>query len=383
MNPIHETTEPEWMARAVAQAALARSNGNLPHPNPAVGCILVNPQGMQIGQGFTQPAGGPHAEVMAVADATARGHSTNGATAYVTLEPCSHYGRTGPCCDALVAAGIQSVVAATADPNPLVSGQGFARLRAAGVRVKVGPGADPAASLNRGFFSRMIRKRPWVRVKVAASLDGKTALKNGQSQWITGELARKDGHAWRACAGAVLTGIGTVLEDDPLLDVRLVATQRQPLLVIVDSRLQTPLNAKLFTPGRQVLIYCAVLDSAKKVALEAKGSIVVRLPGSNGSVEKVDLTDMMLDLAMREINEVHVEAGHKLNGSLMRERLVDEWLVYLAPKMIGLGRDMAIWGPITALAGAVPLVFSDVCQVGPDIRIVAQLSGAEEFIKNL
>ena len=369
------------MALASAQAALAMAQGNLPHPNPSVGCVLVSASGQLIGQGHTQRAGGPHAEVMALAEAAAKGHSTAGATAYVTLEPCSHQGRTGPCCDALVAAGIRKLVAALADPNPLVGGKGFERLRAAGVEIEVGPGADKARSLNIGFLSRMIRHRPWVRVKVAASLDGKTALDNGLSQWITGEVARADGHAWRARAGAVLTGIGTVLEDDPQLDVRLVATQRQPLLVVVDSRLQTPPDAKLFLPQRKVLIYCALVDAAKKAALEALGAEVVLLPGRTGLADKVDLADMMRDLGAREINEVHVESGHKLNGSLLREGLIDEWLVYIAPKLMGSGRSLAQFGPIAALGDAQPLVFTDFCQIGPDLRIVAQVLGAADFAR--
>ena len=183
----------------------------LTSPNPRVGCVLVDAAGRTIGQGHTQQAGGPHAEVMALRDAAAQGHSTVGATAYVTLEPCSHHGRTGPCCDALIKAGVRKVVASIADPNPLVAGQGFERLRAAGVEVEIGPGAAESRELNIGFFSRMLRKTPWVRMKVAASLDGKTALDDGTSQWITSEQARTDGHAWRARACAVLTGMGTVL----------------------------------------------------------------------------------------------------------------------------------------------------------------------------
>ena len=381
MQALHSANSSNWMSQAADLAALAMAHGNLPHPNPSVGCVLVSSEGLLICQGHTQRAGGPHAEAMALADANAKGHDVAGATAYVTLEPCSHHGRTGPCCEALIAAGIKKLVAAAADPNPLVSGKGFARMRAEGIEVEVGLGAEGARALNIGFFSRMIRKRPWVRVKVAASLDGKTALENGQSQWITGEAARADGHAWRARAGAVLTGIGTVLEDDPQLDVRLVATQRQPLLVVVDSRLQTPLDAKLFLPKRKVLIYCAIGDAAKKAALEAQGAEVVLLPGRTGLADKVDLADMMRDLGAREINEVHVESGHKLNGSLLREGLIDEWLVYIAPKLIGSGPSLAQFGPITALGDAQPLVFTDFCRIGPDLRIMAQVFSAADFAK--
>ena len=234
---------------ALATQAQGKSN-----PNPAVACILLDATGSVIGQGHTQPVGGPHAEVMALRDAAACGNSVTGATAYVTLEPCSHHGRTPPCCDALIAAGIKKVVVAVLDLNPLVAGQGVAKLRAAGIEVDVLPAdsADAVASreLNIGFFSRMIRKTPWVRMKIAASLDGKTALPDGQSQWITGEAARADGHAWRARSCAVLTGIGTVLADNPRLDVRLVETARQPAVVIVDSRLDTPLNATILVAAR-------------------------------------------------------------------------------------------------------------------------------------
>lgn len=345
-------------------------------PNPCVGCVITDACGKVLGHGHTQRTGGPHAEVMALRDATEHGYAVEGATAWVTLEPCSHHGRTGPCCDALIAAGIKKVVASIADPNPLVSGQGFARLRAAGMEVEVGPGAQESRELNIGFFSRMIRKTPWVRMKVAASLDGKTALDNGKSQWITSDAARTDGHAWRARSCAVLTGIGTVLEDNPRLDVRLVDTPRQPHLVVVDSRLDTPLDAHLFIAGRALYIYASEQNDAKKAALEARGATVVYLPGSGG---KVDLAAMLRDLALREVNEVHVEAGHKLNGSLIREGLVDEFLVYLAPKLIGQGSGMANFGPITELSQAVDLDFQSTDRLGPDLRIVARVRGRDLF----
>ena len=345
-------------------------------PNPRVGCVLIGSDGMLVGQGHTQKAGSPHAEVMALRDAAAQGHSTQGATAYVTLEPCSHQGRTGPCCDALIAAGIKKVVASIADPNPLVLGQGFARLRAAGIEVEVGPGASESRELNIGFFSRMIRRTPWVRMKMAASLDGTTALANGQSQWITGPEARADGHAWRARACAMLTGIGTVLEDNPRLDVRLVDTPRQPHLVVVDSRLQMPLDAHLFIAGRALYIYAAIENDLKKSALQAQGATVIYLPDGNG---KVDLAAMMKDLGTREINELHVEAGSKLNGSLIRAGLVDELLLYLAPKLLGPGQGMAAFGPLQSLADAVTLQFQSVDRVGADLRILARVAGHDQF----
>ena len=358
-------------ALAVATRAL-----HIASPNPRVGCLISTPQGLILGQGHTQQPGGPHAEIMALRDAAARGNSVQGATAYVTLEPCSHQGRTGPCCDALIAAGIKKVVASIADPNPLVCGQGFARLRAAGIEVEVGPGAAESRELNIGFFSRMIRKTPWVRMKVAASLDGQTALLNGQSQWITGEAARADGHAWRARSCAVLTGIGTVLADNPRLDVRLVTATRQPHVVVVDSNMETPLDAPILGAGRARFIYAAAQNDAKKAALQALGVVVIHMPDANG---KVDLAAMLRDLAQREVNELHVEAGHKLNGSFIRAGLVDEFLVYLAPKLLGLGQGMASFGPLQSLTEAAQLQFMSTEMVGHDLRVRARVAGRDQF----
>jgi diaminohydroxyphosphoribosylaminopyrimidine deaminase / 5-amino-6-(5-phosphoribosylamino)uracil reductase len=350
----------------------------LTSPNPHVGCVITAADGTVLGEGHTQRAGGPHAEIMALRDAGARGHSVKGATAWVTLEPCAHQGRTGPCCDALAAAGIGRVVSALTDPNPKVAGQGMARLAAAGVQTEtLAPASDiavQARELNIGFFSRMERGLPWVRMKMAASLDGQTALQNGQSQWITSAPARTDGHAWRARACAILTGIGTVLEDDPLLNVRGVDTPRQPHLVVVDSRLDMPLSARLLdTQGtgeqaRQIWIYTATPENLdKRAALTARGVTVIDCPGPGG---KVDLAAMLHDLARREINELHVEAGHKLNGSFTREGLVDEFLVYLAPQLLGPGQGLANLPALTELSGAVQLAFHAVDRVGPDLRLL-------------
>jgi diaminohydroxyphosphoribosylaminopyrimidine deaminase/5-amino-6-(5-phosphoribosylamino)uracil reductase len=359
---------------------LAQESLWITSPNPRVGCIITNACGQVLGQGHTQHAGGPHAEIMALQDAQNNGCSVKGATAYVTLEPCSHVGRTGPCCDALMAAGIHSVIATHTDPNPLVSGRGVARLRAAGVEVIVLPPDDPLAvatrELNIGFFSRMIRHKPWVRMKLAASLDGKTALDNGISQWITSPEARADGHAWRARSCAVLTGIGTVLADNPRLDVRQVETPRQPAVVVIDSRLETPPDAALFMAGRACTLYAAVQNDLKKSALEERGAQVIDLPLPNG---RVDLVAMLHDLARREINELHIEAGEKLNGALIRDNLVDEFLVYLAPKLIGQGRGMAQLGPLDSLMQALPLAFRQTDRVGPDLRIVARVCGRDTF----
>jgi diaminohydroxyphosphoribosylaminopyrimidine deaminase/5-amino-6-(5-phosphoribosylamino)uracil reductase len=351
--------------------SLARDALYLTSPNPRVGCVITNAKGVVLGRGHTQRAGEAHAEVMALRDAQANHHDVTGATAYVTLEPCSHQGRTGPCCEALVQAGVARVVVAEGDPNPLVAGQGIARLRAAGVQVDVGLLGTETHELNIGFFKRMRHGTPWVRMKIAASLDGQTALNNGVSQWITSPPARQDGHAWRARACAVLTGIGTVLADDPLLDVRAVSTPRQPTLVVVDSQLDTPITAQLFAPQRPVWIYCAVDHTERRAALEAKGAHVVCLPSASG---KVDLAAMLKDLGAKQINEVHVEAGHKLNGSLLREGWVDELLTYLAPKLMGQGRGMTNLGPFTTLDDAKVLTFHEVTQIGPDLRILARLS---------
>ena len=345
-------------------------------PNPAVACILLDSAGNTLGQGHTQPAGGPHAEVMALRDAEAKGHSVLGCTAYVTLEPCSHHGRTPPCCDALIAAGIKKLVVAVQDPNPLVAGQGIAKLRAAGIEVEVGPGAAEARELNIGFFSRMIRKTPWVRMKIAASLDGQTALSDGQSQWITGKAARADGHAWRARSCAILTGVGTVLADDPRLDVRLTTTTRQPAIIIIDSRLETPLDATILVAARARIIYAAVPNDAKKAAFEALGVTVIYLPGIDG---KVDLAAVLRDLGTREINDLHVEAGFKLNGSMISAGLVDEYLIYLAPKLLGAGLGMAQLPPLAKLADAAPLQFLSTEMIGGDIRLRARPVGRDQF----
>ena len=362
---VHDT---DFMQQALG---LAREALYLTSPNPRVGCVLVGADGSVLGRGHTQRAGEAHAEVMALRDAQAQGHDVQGATAYVTLEPCSHQGRTGPCCDALASAGVARVVVALQDPNPLVAGQGTARLRAAGVQVEVGLLEGEAHDINMGFFKRMTQGTPWVRMKIAASLDGQTALNNGASQWITSAPARDDGHAWRARACAVLTGIGTVLEDDPQLDVRAVSTPRQPTLVVMDSQLETPLTAKLFQPQRPVWIYCATEHAVRRAALEAKGAQVVCLPNATG---KVDLAAMLKDLGAKHLNEVHVEAGHKLNGSLLREGLVDELLTYLAPKLMGQGRGMTNLGPFATLDETQALSFHEVTQIGPDLRILARLS---------
>ncbi len=356
--------------------ALAAQSIGLTEPNPRVGCVIVSPDGRVIGRGRTQEAGGPHAEVMALRDAAARHEIVHGATAYVTLEPCAHHGRTPPCCDALIEARLGRVVMALVDPFPQVAGQGAARLRAAGIAVDEGLLGHEARELNIGFFSRVVRGRPWVRLKVAVSLDGRSALPNGVSQWITGPAARTDGHAFRRRARAVLTGVGTVLDDDPRLDVRLVETPKQPLRVVVDSRLETPPSARLLAPPGRVLIYAARPDAQREAALAATGAEIAFQPGPGG---KVDLAAMLADLARRGVNELHVEAGHKLNGSLVREGLVDEFLVYMAPRLLGTGRELAAFGPLERLEDALDLRWTGVERIGDDLRLIARPPGRENF----
>ena len=352
--------------------ALAEQAVGLSDPNPRVGCLIVAADGATVlGHGHTQAAGGPHAEVMALRDAQARGADVRGATVYVSLEPCAHHGRTPPCCDALVAAGVGRVEIAVGDPNPLVNGQGTARIAAAGIAVGRAPDdiARQARELNIGFFSRMERGRPWVRMKIAASLDGRTALPNGASQWITGPAARADGHAFRRRAGAILTGIGTVLADDPTLDVRLVETARQPLRCVVDARLDTPPAARLFDAPSPVLLFTASTDAPRRAALQARGAEIVDVPQHEGRLALAHVLDA---LAARHVNELHVEAGARLNGALLRTGRVDELLLYVAPTLLGAGRDMATLGPFDALGDGLAFDFHAATRVGADLRILAR-----------
>ncbi len=350
-----------FMARALQ---LAEQGLFTTTPNPRVGCLIVR-DGVVVGEGWHQRAGGLHAEPQALA---AAGGTARGSTAYVTLEPCNHHGRTPPCSEALITAGVSRVVAAMSDPNPLVAGQGLAALRAAGIVAECGLLENEARDLNIGFVARMERGRPWLRLKVAASLDGRTALENGASQWITGPAARRDGHRWRARSCAILTGIGTVKDDDPQLSVREVETSRQPLRVVVDSRLETPLTARVLNGGN-VLVAAAVADRARVAALEAAGAEVFLQANAAG---KVDLAGLIAELGRRGVNEIHVEAGFKLNGSLLREGLVDELLIYLAPCLVGAGQGMFNLAALTSLDDRQRLILRDVRQVGADIRVLAR-----------
>lgn len=356
--------------RHMAQAlALAERGLYGTTPNPRVGCVLVR-DGAVLAEGWHARAGGPHAEAAAIAQASARGVSLRGATAYVTLEPCNHQGRTPPCARALIEAGVARVVIAMADPNPTASG-GMQALREAGITVECGLLQAEAEALNPGFIARVTRQRPWVRMKIAASLDGRTALADGRSQWITGAAARQDGHQWRARACAILTGIGTVRDDDPQLNVRDVDTTRQPLRVVIDSRLETPLSARILQ-GSKTLLLSAIDDPAREAAYAVRGVEVERVPSN--AQGKTDLPLVLETLARRGINELHVEAGAKLNGSLLREGCVDELLIYLAPSVIGdTGLGMFALPPLAELAAQQRLQFTDVRQIGDDLRILARV----------
>ncbi len=353
----------EHMQRALALAARGLFTTT---PNPRVGCVVVQ-GGQPIGEGWHLRPGTAHAETAALADAVAHGYDPRGATLYVTLEPCSHHGRTPPCADAVLAGGVARVVVATADPNPLAAG-GLAKLRAAGIEVDVGVEAEAARELNIGFVSRMQRGRPWVRTKLAASLDGRTALVNGASRWITGEAARADGHAWRARACAILTGVGTVLQDDPELTVRAVATERQPRRIVVDRHADTPPTARVLTGETAWVVTAGQCNPAWPEGVES-----MAFPNADG---RVDLGAMLNELAVRGINELHVEAGAKLNGALAAAGLIDEYLVYLAPALIGdPARGMAEHAlPLTELAGRVDLEWRSVEHIGGDLRIVARVA---------
>ena len=352
---------------------LAESSFGLTEPNPRVGCVIGLQDGRVLGRGATQQAGGAHAEVMALRDAQAHGHRTQGATAWVTLEPCAHHGRTPPCCDAIIAAGLSRVVVALADPFPQVNGAGIARLRTAGITVVMADSVTDgdlraaARDVNIGFLSRVQRGMPWVRMKIAASMDGVTALADGQSQWITGEAARRDGHAWRRRASAVMTGVGTVLADDPQLDVRWVPTAAQPLRVVVDSTWRLPPSARLLR-GPGAVVVGALDPQLAPLALAASGATLLHAPAADG---RVDLADMLRQLALQGVNELHVESGAVLNGALLRAGLVDELLFYMAPRLVGPGRPMAGWPALQTLDEALDFRIMDVQQLGDDLRIRA------------
>jgi len=344
------------MRRALA---LAEKGLYTTTPNPRVGCVLAR-DGAIVGEGWHEKPGAPHAEANALASA---GPAARGATAYVSLEPCNHHGRTPPCSAALAAAGVARVVSAVRDPNPLAR-DGNGALAAAGIQAEVGLLGEEARELNIGFLSRMTRARPWVRMKIAATLDGRSALADGRSQWITGPEARKDGHRWRARACAILTGIGTVKADDPQLTVREVETPRQPLRVVVDSRLEIPENARILQGGN-VLLFSAV--EPKRAV---RGAEPIVLPNAAG---KVELPAMLAELARRGVNELHVEAGFRLNGSLVREGCVDEFLLYLNPSFLGDGAQGMLDLPaLDSLDQRPRLELRSVERIGADLRILGR-----------
>ena len=371
-----------WMRQALAQAELALP---LASPNPAVGCVLVRDDQL-LAQGHTQCVGGPHAEAMALRAAQAAGVDLRGACAYVSLEPCAHHGRTPPCADALVAAGITRVVVALPDPFAAVAGKGLARLRQAGVDVQLWPREDALAQQALegllGFFSRVLRQRPWVRMKVAMSLDARAALHNGASQWITAEPARMDGHLWRARASAILSGIGTVLADDPALSVRHpdlpTPLPRPPARWVLDSQWRTPPHAKLLqTPAPLVVVGQAPADAAaqsRMQALQALGAQTLIAPSAPAG-QGVDLACLLQIMSCpsgastQAVNELHVEAGPRLSAALLQGAWVDELLVYVAPSLLGPGRDALAWPLQDQLQGAWQGRWHEVQAIGEDLRL--------------
>jgi len=368
------TLAPPWtdldrasMARALqlAERGLATTD-----PNPRVGCVIVR-GGQVVGEGFHARAGGPHAETLALAEA---GEAARGATAYVTLEPCDHHGRTPPCTLALIEAGIARVVYALRDPDPRVSGNGEERLLRAGITVQSGLMQDAAIELNAGFVSRMQRGRPLVRVKLAMSLDGRTALASGESRWITSEAARQDAQFFRARSSAIVTGIGTVLADDPRLTVRLPGCDRQPWRVVLDSRLRTPPGAQVIDRGGRVLVMGAVEDDTRRRALEARGAAVEIVPAS--TERGLDLRVVLHHLARLQMNEIWVEAGATLAGSFLRQGLCDELVLYVAPSMLGQdARPLLNLPLLTTLEERMAFEFTDFRLIGPDLRITVRPAG--------
>lgn len=364
----------DWMNKALEQAASVLF---ITTPNPRVGCVIVKNRQL-LGQGATQKAGGPHAEICAIHHAQNNGHDLAGSTFYVTLEPCSHYGKTPPCVDAIIAVKPARVVIAMADPNPLVGGWGIARLQEAGIEVRVNLLAAQALALNPGFISRMITGRPWVWSKLASSLDGRMALHNGQSQWITSAAARADGHYWRARSCVVLTGMGTVLHDDPLMTVRSVDTPRQPVRAIIDSRFIVPETARIFN-GDPVWVFTTHPDDAKAARLQAKNVQLITMPEKNGHVDLEAVLDWM---GKQHINEVHVEAGPGLNGALLQAGLLDELLLYMAPKILGDAHGLFRLPVLNELDQAYQFDFFETQTFAPDLRLRARLPNRWDTLLN-
>ena len=357
------------MAEALRYAATGEFSSS---PNPCVGCVIVK-DGQIIGHGYSQAAGGAHAEVMALAMA---GSAARGATVYVTLEPCSHFGRTPPCADALIQAQVTRVVVALRDPNPLVAGQGLTRLKQHGIQVDVGLLHDAALDHHKGFFSRMMRKKPWVRIKTAASLDGRTALKDGQSKWITGSAARSDVQRLRARSCAMITSVATVLADDPQMNVREFPVKRQPWKVILDSQMRTPSDAKIFEQGKVIII--AAQESTHRASLEARGAEVLIM--GDASQERVDLPLVLDFLAQRGCNEVTIESGGRLNGAFLQAGLVDEMILYQAPVLLGDGLPLAQFTLAQLAEQFKPQVYER-RMVGLDQRITLRLTDIKSVLQ--
>lgn len=361
-----------WMRHALALAAGVM---NTTTPNPRVGCVIVR-DGQILGQGATQPPGGPHAEICALHDAAAAGHDVAGSTLYVTLEPCSHYGRTPPCVNAVLAARPARVVVALLDPNPQVNGRGLAQLREAGIAVSTGVCLQEALEQNAGFISRMTRGRPWLWLKLAGSLDGRSALHNGVSQWITADAARADGHRWRARSCAILTGIGTVLADNPQLTPRAVSTARLPRRIIVDTQLRTPPHARILD-GHEVWIFTASQDPERQARLQDRNAKVIQMPAAHGGV---DLDAVLRWLGSHDINEIHVEAGARLNGALLQAGCVDEIMAYVAPMLLGDATPLAQLPALKALPDRREYVFSEIRAIGTDAFLRARHQGHWEAL---
>ena len=361
---IDAQSDRRFMARALELARLGLATT---HPNPRVGCVIVR-DGAIIAEGWHERAGGPHAEAHALRNAAMAGTDVRGATAYVTLEPCSHHGRTPPCSEALIAAGIGRVALAVGDPDPRVSGRGVAQLRAAGIRVDAGVLAVECAELNEGYLKRLSRGLPLLRLKLAMSLDGRTALASGASQWLTSEQAREDVQHWRAASAAMLTGAGTVVADDPRMSVRLPGTWRQPLRVVLDRHLQTPPGARLFEGAQGVLIFTSSRDAGRRAALEQAGARVIEVPGDERG--RLDLAAVMRTLAAEGVNEVFAETGARMAGPLLQAGVVDELLLYVAPLLLGpQARPLAELPALAALEDAPRFELHDVARIGPDLRL--------------
>ena len=354
------------MARALVLTERGRDTST---PNPNVGCVLVK-DGRIIGEGWHARAGEPHAEVAALANAS---ESPRGSTVYVTLEPCAHHGRTGPCADRLIEAGVARVVAALQDPFPPVNGRGLERLRSAGIAADVGLMEAQAREAHRGFLSRVTRGRPWMRIKAAASIDGRTAMASGESQWITGDAARRDVHAMRARSCAMLTGIGTVAHDDPQLTVRHVPCERQPRRVVIDSRLELKPHARILHGGG-TLVFTLSEDRDRRAALEAAGAEIVLVPHAADKPGKTDLAAVARLLGERGFNEVTVETGARLNGSLIAAGVIDEIVLYVAPRILGDNAQGLFALPgLEHLKDAIPVRIAEVRGIGEDLRITLRL----------